>query len=407
MRRKLQLAGRRPGLDTGWLVDDHLSRGLVACLATGASQSVSFGAAVQEMPCLCHHMQVPGTQYAAMYMCATSSGACIRSSARSAGSRSSAGEATAVQSESEDAQTTAAAVRRKSVRVLRTHAGLQLRGGTSMHSDARALPRRRVTRSGCGMSRLSKLRALCWDVGREKTRDGIPPRDLQDLPSHPCHHGAQNLGPGEPRVEEPGMLLVHLCHGFQLRHDAHTQCLAALCREHSVDTTSFSILRTTAVQCRAPPYVPRRSDFLRTTAVKCTEPYVPYVPSREPYVPSWAQGGSAKKNVYAEQRTEYEEYAKVLQAGEAGASEESRDTPLAPPSLEVIEGALRAALAPVLLRCGEQGPSLASPFGRPASPLQASWPRRADPRSCPGPPLTQLWPKLCRRSLPHRCTTWL
>ena len=108
------------------------------------------------------------------------------------------------------------------------------------------------------------------------------------------------------------MLLVHLCHGFQLRHDAHTQCLAALCREHSVDTTSFSILRTTAVQCRAPPYVPRRSDFLRTTAVKCTEPYVPYVPSREPYVPSWAQGGSAKKNVYAEQRTEYEEYAKVI-----------------------------------------------------------------------------------------------
>ena len=203
------------------------------------------------------------------------------------------------------------------------------------------------------------------------------------------------------------MLLVHLCHGFQLRHDAHTQCLAALCREHSVDTTSFSILRTTAVQCRAPPYVPRRSDFLRSTAVKCTEPYVPYVPSREPYVPSWAQGGSAKKNVYAEQRTEYEEYAKVLQAGEAGASEESRDTPLAPPSLEVIEGALRAALAPVLLRCGEQGPSLASPFGRPASPRQASWPRRADPRSCPGPPLTQLWPKLCRRSLPHRCTTWL
>ena len=84
---------------------------------------------------------------------------------------------------------------------------------------------------------------------------------------------------------------------------------------------------------------------------------MPYVPSREPYVPSWAQGGSAKKNVYAEQRTEYEEYAKVLQAGEAGASEESRDTPLAPPSLEVIEGALRAALAPVHLRCGEQGPS--------------------------------------------------
>ena len=125
------------------------------------------------------------------------------------------------------------------------------------------------------------------------------------------------------------MLLAHFCQGFQL-----VQRLPALRREHSVDTA-----------------------ILRTTAVQCAEPYVPYVPSREPYVPAWSQGGSAKKNIYAEQRAEYEEYAKVLQAGGAGASEESRDSPLAPPSLEVIEGELRAALAPVHLRCGEQGPS--------------------------------------------------
>ena len=157
------------------------------------------------VPCLCHHMQVPGTQYAAMYMCATSSGACIRSSARSAGSRSSAGEATAVQSESEDAQTTAAAVRRKSVRVLRTHAGLQLRGGTSMHSDARALPRRRVTRSGCGMSRFtttSKFESAVLGTwgGRKSETENRTYVTYKICPHTPCHHGAQNLGPGKPRV---------------------------------------------------------------------------------------------------------------------------------------------------------------------------------------------------------------
>ena len=119
----------------------------------------------------------------------------------------------------------------------------------------------------------------------------------------------------------------------------------------SAEATRFS--RTAVVQCRASQrrepllYVPR-SFLLRTTAVQCTEPYVPYVPSREPYVPSWSQGGSAKKNVYQEQQTEYEEYAKALQ-GRADESEDSRDSPLAPPSLEAIEGALRAALAPVRL----------------------------------------------------------
>jgi hypothetical protein len=102
------------------------------------------------------------------------------------------------------------------------------------------------------------------------------------------------------------LLLATLCHGFQLRHDVHTQPLPAPSRCHSA-----AALRTTAVQCR------------------------------EPYVPSWAQGGSAKKNVYAEQRTEYEEYAKAL------ASKESMGTPPLPPSLEAIEDALRAALAPV------------------------------------------------------------
>ena len=153
--------------------------------------------------------------------------------------------------------------------------------------------------------------------------------------------------------------------------------LPALRREPFADATRFS--RTAVVcrasQCREPLlYVPR--SLLRTTAVQCTEPYVPYVPSRKPYVPSWSQGGSSKKNVYQEQQTEYEEYAKALQ----GRADESEDSPLAPPSLEAIEGALRAALAPVRLQCGEQ-----DPFGRPsppASPRQASWPRRADPRSC-------------------------
>ena len=138
----------------------------------------------------------------------------------------------------------------------------------------------------------------------------------------------------------------------------------------SADATRFS--RTAVVcrasQCREPLlYVPR-SFLLRTTAVQCTEPYVPYVPSREPYVPSWSQGGSAKKNVYQEQQTEYEEYAKALQ-GRADESEDSRDSPLAPPSLEAIEGALRAALAPVRLRCENRtlsaGPLLPPLLARP------------------------------------------
>ena len=74
------------------------------------------------------------------------------SSARSAGSRSSSAVATAgpcAKSDSEEA----AAVRMKSIRVLRTHAGLQLREGTSMHSDARAPAISSVTRSRIGERR--------------------------------------------------------------------------------------------------------------------------------------------------------------------------------------------------------------------------------------------------------------
>ena len=185
-----------------------------------------------------------------------------------------------------------------------------------MHSDARALPIRRVTRSGCGIENswiFSWL--LCFGEALANTASQLVP--------------ARRALPRRRTRTRSVMLLAHFCQGFQL-----VQRLPALRREHSVDTA-----------------------ILRTTAVQCTEPYVPYVPSREPYVPSWSQGGSAKENIYAEQRTEYEEYAKVLQAGGAGASGESEDSPLAPPSLEVIEGALRAALAPVHLRCGEQGPS--------------------------------------------------
>ena len=178
-----------------------------------------------------------------------------------------------------------------------------------MHSDARALPIRRVTRSGCGIENSWVSLLLVAGALQASART------------------ARATTPQPQRCS--AMLLAHLCQGFQL-----VLGLPALRREHSVDTA-----------------------ILRTTAVQCTEPYVPYVPSREPYVPSWSQGGSAKENIYAEQRTEYEEYAKVLQAGGAGASGESEDSPLAPPSLEVIEGALRAALAPVHLRCGEQGPS--------------------------------------------------
>ena len=158
------------------------------------------------------------------------------------------------------------------------------------------------------------------------------------------------------------MLLLAQVSGFQL---------PALRREPTADAKRFS--RTAVVQCRASQcrepllYVPR-SFLLRTTAVQCTEPYVPYVPSRKPYVPSWSQGGSSKKNVYAEQQTEYEEYAKALQ-GRASESEDSRDSPLAPPSLEAIEGALRAALAPVRLRCENRtlatGPLLPPLLARP------------------------------------------
>ena len=209
----------------------------------------------------------------------------------------------------------------KSIRVLRTLAGLQLREGTSMHSDARAPAMRRVTRSR-----------------------------MSERPRSMSQHGA--------------MLLAQVS-GFQL---------PALRREPSADATRFS--RTAVVQCRAsqrrePLLCVPRSFLLRTTAVQCTEPYVPYVPSRKPYVPSWSQGGSSKKNVYAEQQTEYEEYAKALQ-GRAGESEDSRDSPLAPPSLEAIEGALRAALAPVRLRCENRTlsaghllpPLLARPVGQ-------------------------------------------
>ena len=41
----------------------------------------------------------------------------------------------------------------KAIRVLRTHAGLQLREGTSMHSDARAPAISSVTRSRIGERR--------------------------------------------------------------------------------------------------------------------------------------------------------------------------------------------------------------------------------------------------------------
>ena len=232
-----------------------------------------------------------------------------------------------------------------------------------MHSDARALPIRRVTRSGCGIENPG------FSPGCSASAKRLPTRRL-----NLCQHGARSHD-AAPNAAS-AMLLAHFCQGFQL-----VQRLPALRREHSVDTA-----------------------ILRTTAVQCTEPYVPYVPSREPYVPSWSQGGSAKENIYAEQRTEYEEYAKVLQAGGAGASGESEDSPLAPPSLEVIEGALRAALAPVHLRCGEQGPS-----GRPllASLSSPGQPRLAEPRSCFGPPLAQFWPNLGAPCLAHRCTTWL
>ena len=105
--------------------------------------------------------------------------------------------------------------------------------------------------------------------------------------------------------------LGHFCHGFQPRHDVHTQRLPLL---SSMDTTRSSSLRTTALQCR------------------------------EPYVPSWAQRDSSKHNVYEEQRAEYEEYAKYLNARDAGAScKEPVGTPPAPS----LEDALRAALTPV------------------------------------------------------------
>eukprot|EP00966_Prymnesium_polylepis_P005909 135101-Prymnesium_polylepis.1 len=42
--------------------------------------------------------------------------------------------------------------------------------------------------------------------------------------------------------------------------------------------------------------------------------------SRENYVPSWAQRPTGANNVYGEQQSEYEAYAKYLKAREAGAN---------------------------------------------------------------------------------------
>ena len=62
---------------------------------------------------------------------------------------------------------------------------------------------------------------------------------------------------------------------------------------------------------------------------------------RENYVPSWINRGSGANNVYGEQQSEYEEYAKYLNA-RSGASDESVSATAAAP--EVAAAASSAAV---------------------------------------------------------------
>jgi len=87
---------------------------------------------------------------------------------------------------------------------------------------------------------------------------------------------------------------------------------------------------------------------LRATALTC----------REPYVPSWAQQNSAAENVYGEQQSEYDEYAKFLQARDGTSIEqadcsdvecaldyedEDKEMEVAPSAAEANEAAAKAA----------------------------------------------------------------
>ena len=146
---KLEIARRRAGLDARRLVDHHLFRGLAACLATVIYIRPRVHRCVHVRVHVHGHGHVRVHMGMGVGMGVSGPAACIWSKARRAGDRSSTGEATAgpsAQTNSDEAPTAPATDRRKSVRVLCTPFGLQLRG-TSMHSDVRALWRKNARRN--------------------------------------------------------------------------------------------------------------------------------------------------------------------------------------------------------------------------------------------------------------------
>lgn len=74
-----------------------------------------------------------------------------------------------------------------------------------------------------------------------------------------------------------------------------------------------------------------RGASIRTAVLKCEEP----ARGRERYVPAWVKRDAAAENIYAEARSEYEEYARILEARDSGKHDEAtRDPspPAAPPT---------------------------------------------------------------------------
>ena len=114
--------------------------------------------------------------------------------------------------------------------------------------------------------------------------------------------------------------MLHLlsagCPGFQLAPPPHTQAQRLLLRrERSVQTQRTAPLRL-----------------------------------RENYVPSWINRGSGANNVYGEQQSEYEEYAKYLNA-RSGASDESVSATAAAP--EAAEATAASAAVPLSAEANE------------------------------------------------------
>lgn len=71
---------------------------------------------------------------------------------------------------------------------------------------------------------------------------------------------------------------------------------------------------------------PRCRPVPRRAVLTCEEP----ASGRERYVPSWVKRDAAAQNIYAEARSEYEEYARILEARESGKSDEATRDPSPP-----------------------------------------------------------------------------